>query len=138
MRHWLIKSEPSEYSYEQLERDRKTQWSGIRNFQARNNIRQMEVGDLALYYHTGDERRIVGIARVASKPTPDRTAEQGEEWFAIDVEPAARLNEPVTLLAIKAQKVLAGFAVVKQGRLSVAPVTPAQFTAILKLGKTRL
>jgi predicted RNA-binding protein with PUA-like domain len=98
----------------------------------------MKVGDLALYYHTGTERRVVGVARVASNPMPDRTAAQGEDWYAVDVEPLARLSEPVELARIKKEKALAEFAMLRNGRLSVAPVTPAQFKALMKLAKTKL
>jgi predicted RNA-binding protein with PUA-like domain len=135
--HWLIKSEPDDYPYEQLERDRKTAWSGIRNFQARNVLKAMRSGDLALYYHTGDERQVVAVARIASGPHPDRTAKQGEEWFAVDVEPDYRLDQPVTLAQLKADKALAELPLLRQGRLSVTPVTLAQFKAILRLGKKK-
>jgi predicted RNA-binding protein with PUA-like domain len=135
--HWLIKSEPEEYSYTQLTKDRRAEWTGIRNFQARNNLRAMKVGDLALYYHTGDEKQVVGVARVASEPKPDPTA-PGEDWSCVDVEPHAALKRPVTLAQLRATAALKDFPILKQGRLSVAPVTPAQFAAILKLGGTKL
>ena len=135
--HWLIKSEPSAYSYSQLERDRRTSWTGVRNFEARNNIRSMHVGDLALFYHSGEGKEIVGVARVASEPAADPTAPD-EDWAAVDVEPLVALRTPVALAQIKAIGQLAGFPLVTRSRLSVAPVTAEHFRKILELGKTRL
>lgn len=136
--YWLIKSEPSTYSFEQLQKDRKTSWTGIRNYEARNNLRAMKPGDLALYYHTGDEKQVVGIARVASLPGPDRTAARGEDWVAVDVEPHAAFKTPVTLSTVKATKELAELGLVKKGRISVIPVKPNEFKKLLQLGKTKL
>lgn len=138
MAYWLIKSEPSTYSFEQLQKDRKTSWTGIRNYEARNNLRAMKPGDLALYYHTGDEKQVVGIARVTSLPGPDRTAKRGEDWVAVDVEPLKPFSAPVTLATVKATKELKEFGLVKKGRISVIPVTLAEFKKLLSLGKTKL
>lgn len=135
--YWLIKSEPNAYSYSQLERERKTAWTGIRNFEARNNIRSMREGDLALYYHSGEGKEIVGVARVASKPGADPTA-PGEDWAAVDIEPVAALGRPVTLAQIKADRELDDFPLVTRSRLSVAPVKAEHFRKILQLGKTTL
>jgi len=133
--YWLIKSEPGAYSYSQLERDGKTSWTGVRNFEARNNLRSMRPGDLALYYHSGEGKEIVGVARIVSEPAPDPTA-PGEDWASVDVAPVTALRSPVTLAQIKATKELADFSLIKRSRLSVVPVEPEQFRLILKLGKT--
>jgi predicted RNA-binding protein with PUA-like domain len=131
--YWLIKSEPGTYSWSDLVRDGKTRWDGVRNFQARNNIRAMRPGDLALYYHSGEERSIPGVARVVSEPYPDPTARDGD-WSVVDVEPAFGLREPITLQRIKDEPALANMVVVKQSRLSVQPVRKPEFDAIVKLG----
>jgi len=135
--YWLIKSEPNVYPYSQLEREGKTSWTGVRNFEARNNIRAMRPGDLALYYHSGEGKEIVGIARVVSEPGPDPTAPR-EDWTAVDVEPVVALGSPVSLAQVKSTKELAAFQLVTRSRLSVVPVDPAQFRLILKMGKTQL
>src|SRR5687768_6510340 len=135
--YWLIKSEPGTYAYADLEAEGRTAWTGIRNYQARNHLRQMKPGDLALYYHTGDEKAVVGVARVCSRPGPDPTAPK-EDWAAVDVEPLARLKTPVTLTEIKRQKPLASLPLLTQGRLSVVPVQPDQFRFLLRMGKTKL
>jgi predicted RNA-binding protein with PUA-like domain len=135
--YWLIKSEPAAYAYSQLERDGKTSWTGVRNFEARNNIRSMHRGDLALYYHSGEGKEIVGVARIISEPTADPTS-PGDDWASVDVEPVAILRSPVTLAQIKATKELSQFSLIRRSRLSVVPVEPEQFRLILKLGKTRL
>jgi predicted RNA-binding protein with PUA-like domain len=134
MKHWLIKSEPGTYSWNDLVRDRKTRWDGVRNFQARNNIRAMQPGDLALFYHSGDERSIPGAARVTSAPYPDPTAREGD-WSAVDVEPAFALREPVNLERIKTERALAGMALLRQSRLSVQPVGKDEFDTIVRIGK---
>jgi predicted RNA-binding protein with PUA-like domain len=134
---WLIKEEPSHYPFRRLVEDGVAQWTGIRNFQARNNLRAMKPGDLALYYHTGDEKQVVGVARVRSTPEPDPTA-PGEDWTAVEFESVAPLERPVTLSEMKAAPALDDFALLKQGRLSVVPVAPDHFRTILKLGRTKL
>jgi predicted RNA-binding protein with PUA-like domain len=133
MRYWLIKSEPGTYGWDDLVRDRKTRWDGVRNFQARNNLRAMQPGDLALFYHSVNERSIPGVARVVSAAYADPTA-TGEDWSVVDVEPAFALREPVSLDRIKTERGLAGMVLLKQSRLSVQPVEKNQFDAIVKLG----
>jgi predicted RNA-binding protein with PUA-like domain len=133
MKHWLIKSEPGTYAWDDLVREGKTRWDGVRNFQARNNIRAMQPGDLAFFYHSGEERSIPGVARVASAPYPDPTAKEGD-WSVVDVEPGFALREPVNLERIKNERALAGMALLKQSRLSVQPVGKAEFDAIVKIG----
>jgi len=135
---WLLKSEPGEYSFATLTRDGQTTWTGIRNFQARNNLRAMKAGELALFFHTGDEKAVVGVAKIAGAAKPDPTAPKGEDWSAVDVAPVQALAVPVTLATIKATAALKDMALVKQGRLSVSPVTKEELAAVLKLGKTKL
>ena len=134
---WLLKSEPSEYSFDRLLADEKTLWTGVRNFAARNHLRAMKKGDVALFFHTVDEKALVGIARVSSAPGPDPTA-RGEDWTAVEVRPVKKLTEPVPLARIKATPALASLAMVKQGRLSVSPVSEPELAALLALAKTRL
>lgn len=134
---WLIKSEPSVYSFAQLQKEKRTAWTGIRNFQARNNLRQMKPGDLCFYYHTGDEKAVVGVAKVLTAPAPDPTAEDGD-WSSVDVAPVKAFAEPVSLSAIKANKALRDFQLVTHSRLSVIPVSPAHLKVIAAMGKTKL
>lgn len=133
MSYWLIKTEPGTYSWSDLSRDGKTYWDGVRNFQARNNIRKMRPGDLALFYHSVSEKSIPGVARVTSPPYPDPTA-KGEDWSVVDVEPAFSLRDPVTLEQIKRDKALGDMVLLRQSRLSVQPVRKAEFERIVKLG----
>lgn len=133
MKHWLMKSEPQTYSWDDLLRDGKTRWDGVRNFQARNNIRAMQPGDMAFFYHSGEERSIAGVARVASAPYPDPTAKEGD-WTVVDVEPAFALRQAVTLDRIKQESALGQMALLRQSRLSVQPVAKAEFDAIVKIG----
>jgi predicted RNA-binding protein with PUA-like domain len=136
-KHWLVKSEPGTYAWQDLLRDRKTVWDGVRNFEARNSLRAMKKGDLALFYHSGEHKAVVGVAKVVGAPYPDPTAED-EGWIAVDVAPVKALAEPVTLDAMKADARLADFALLKRSRLSVVPVSEAEFQTILALGKTKL
>jgi len=131
MQYWLIKSEPGTYGWDDLVRDGRTVWDGVRNFQARNNLRAMQPGDLALFYHSVSERSVAGVARVASEPYADRKA---PDWIVVDVEPSYALAQPVTLDAIKEQKGLQDMVLLKQSRLSVQPVKKSEFDAIVKLG----
>ena len=134
--HWLIKSEPNAYSFEQLVKDRRTRWDGVRNFTARNNLRAMKEGDLAFFYHSSIGKEVVGVAVVVREAYPDPTAE-GEDWSAVDFGPAFPLKKPVTLETMKKDPALKGFQLLSQGRLSVVPVSPAQFDHILALGETK-
>ena len=133
MAYWLIKSEPGTYSWQDLVRDGQTSWDGVRNFQARNNLRAMQAGDLALFYHSVNEKCIVGIARVTKEAYPDRTA-KGGDWSAVDVEPAFALARPVTLADVKAESGLAEMVLVRQSRLSVQPVEKEEFECIARMG----
>ena len=133
MRYWLIKSEPGTYSWDDLVRDRQTRCDGVRNFQARNNIRAMQPGDLALFYHSVNERSIPGVARVVSAPYHDPTAKDGD-WAVVDIEPAFALRQPVTLDRVKNERALQDMVLLKQSRLSVQPVRKQEFDAITKIG----
>ena len=134
--HWLIKSEPFKYSWERLVADGRTVWDGVRNFEARNNLRAMRVGDLALFYHSNEGRQVVGVARVVRAAYPDPSSD--EDWSVVEVAPVAALAAPVTLEAIKSDARLADMALVRRSRLSVAPVTPAEFARLLTVGRTRI
>jgi len=131
MNYWLVKSEPGTYSWDDLTRDGRTVWDGVRNFQARNNLRAMRDGDLALFYHSGDERSVLGVARVASDPYPDPKA---KDWTVVDVRPDYALKAPVTLDRIKDETALKEMVLVRQSRLSVQPVRKPEFDAIVKMG----
>ena len=131
MNYWLIKSEPGTYAWTDLVRDRRTVWDGVRNFQARNNLRAMQVGDLALFYHSVNERSIAGVARIASAPYPDPKA---PDWTVVDVEPAYVLKVPVSLEWIKQERSLREMVLLKQSRLSVQSVRKDEFHAIVALG----
>ena len=135
MQYWLVKQEPEAYSWSAFLKDSGTSWTGVRNFQARNNLRSMKQGDLVLYYHSVSDKQVVGIARVAKEAYPDPTADEGD-WVCVDLAPVKALKTPVSLETIKADKVLADMLLVRQGRLSVQPVAKAQFQRIIKLGKT--
>jgi predicted RNA-binding protein with PUA-like domain len=137
MAHWLIKSEPYKYPYSKLVSDGVAVWDGIRSFEARNNLRAMKVGDLALFYHSNEGKEIVGVARVKREAYADPTAEKGEDWSVVDFEPVTALKQPVTLTAAKANPKLAAMALVKKSRLSVSPVTAAEFKEVLAQGKTK-
>jgi predicted RNA-binding protein with PUA-like domain len=131
MNYWLLKSEPGTYAWEDLQRDGRTAWDGVRNFQARKNLRDMAPGDLALFYHSGDSRSVVGVAKIVSDPYPDPKA---KDWTVVDVASEHALKEPVTLERIKGEKGLAEMVLVRQSRLSVQPVRKAEFDAVLKIG----
>lgn len=131
--HWLVKSEPGAYSWADFVRDGGTTWTGVRNFQARNHLRAMRRGDLVLFYHSGTGREIVGLARVSADARPDPTAKEGE-WVCVDLSPDKALPRPVILQQIKADPLLRQMPLVTQSRLSVMPLTAAQFLRVLELG----
>jgi predicted RNA-binding protein with PUA-like domain len=135
--HWLVKSEPYKYSFEALVRDGKTTWDGVRNFEARNNLRAMKQGDLLLFYHSNEGKAVVGVAKVAREAYPDETAEDGD-WSVVDVAPVKSLASPVSLDAIRGDKALAQMQLLRRSRLSVVPVTPEEFRRVLELGKTKV
>jgi predicted RNA-binding protein with PUA-like domain len=132
---WLVKQEPEAYSWDDFVKDGRTAWTGVRNFQARNNLRAMKKGDLVLYYHSVSEKQVVGIARVEKEHYPDSTANEGD-WSVVDLVPVKGLTRPVSLDSIKADKLLKEIPLVRQSRLSVSSLTAEQFKQVLKLGGT--
>jgi predicted RNA-binding protein with PUA-like domain len=135
--YWLVKSEPTAYGWAQLVKDGRTEWTGIRNFEARNNLRAMALRDLVFFYHSVDEKQVVGVAKVSRTAQPDSTA-PGEDWASVELVPVKPLKTPVTLEQIRKDKRLRTFPLLTRGRLSVVPVTLAQFTHLLAMGQTRL
>jgi predicted RNA-binding protein with PUA-like domain len=135
--YWLIKTEPDEYSWETFLSDASGRWDGVRNFAARNNLRKMRVGDWALFYHTGKERRIVGVASVKKEHYPDPTAEKGD-FSSVDFAPLAPLSRPVSLQEIKQEPKLRDMALARSPRLSVQPVRSEEFHQVLRMGQTKL
>jgi predicted RNA-binding protein with PUA-like domain len=133
---WLVKQEPEDYSWTDFERDGSTAWTGVRSFQARNNLRAMKVGDSVLFYHSGKERAVVGVAKVRKAAYADSTAEEGD-WSCVDLAPVKALPQPVELAKIKARKSLREIALVRQSRLSVMPLSPGEFAEIVALGKSK-
>ena len=135
--HWIVKQEPATYPWTTFVKEKRAEWTGVRNFQARNNLRAMKRGDFACFYHTGDEKQIVGIARVAKEPYPDPTAQEGD-WVAVDLEPVKPLRQPVTLATIKSDRAFSDMLLVRNSRLSVSPMSPEQFNRVLEIGGTKL
>ena len=134
MATWLAKTEPSTYSWQQLVKEKRARWDGVRNAEARNNLSAMKKGDEVLIYHSGDEKAVVGIASVAKTAYQDPTTED-PRWVCVDLVPVRALEKPVTLAEIKAQPALSQMVLVKHTRLSVMPVTAAESRAILALAK---
>src|SRR5438132_6822509 len=129
---WLVKQEPSDYSWSDFVADGSTSWTGVRNFAARNHLRRMAKGDKVLFYHSGEHKAVVGIARVARTAYRDTTAKEGD-WSAVDLVPVKRLSKPVTLREIKAKPALKNIALVRQSRLSVMPLAAKDFATIVKM-----
>ena len=136
-RHWLVKSEPFKYSWDQFVSDGSTYWDGVRNAQARNFLRDMGRGDLVLYYHSNEGKEVVGVAKVTREAYPDPTTDD-ERWLVVDLKPVRPLKTPVSLQDIKADDALREMLLVRQSRLSVMPVDKKAFDRILKLGGTSL
>jgi predicted RNA-binding protein with PUA-like domain len=132
--HWLVKSEPSAYSWANLVADGKTAWTGVRNYTARNNLRAMRNGDAVFFYHSVAGKEIVGIAKIAREAYPDPTAKEGD-WSAVDLAPEKSLPKPVTLDDIKRNSKLKEMALLRLSRLSVQPVTSTQFEEIVRMGR---
>jgi predicted RNA-binding protein with PUA-like domain len=134
MAQWLVKEEPEHYGYDQLERDRKTVWAGVRNPLAQKYLRTIRKGDRIFYYHTGKEKAVVAIARALGDAYPDPADSAGKS-YVVDVAPEKRLARPVTLAAIKADRAFASFPLVRMSRLSVMPVSDAEWTRIVDMSK---
>jgi predicted RNA-binding protein with PUA-like domain len=136
MAHWLLKTEPEEFSWDaQVKRGVKGEtWSGVRNFTARRHLNEMKKGDTFFFYHTGDEKQVVGIGEVIREAYPDPTAKAGEPWVAVTTKAVEPLPKPVTLATVKAEAKLKDMALVKYGRLSVQPVTAEEWKIVCKMG----
>jgi len=134
LNYWLVKSEPEAYSWAHLLRDSGTDWTGVRNYQARNFLQQMQPGDLVLYYHSVSEKQVVGIAEVVAAAAPDVTAEPESGWVAVHLKPQQPLARPVSLAQIKQDERLSQIGLLRQSRLSVMPLRAVEFDTILELG----
>lgn len=135
--YWVVKQEPETYAWATFLKEERTAWTGVRNYQARNNLRAMRKGDLVFYYHSGKEKQIVGVARVAAAPYPDPT-DVAQDWVAVDLVPVKTLTLPVGLAAIKTDPVLKQMLLARHSRLSVCPVNLAEFKVLLTLAQTKL
>ena len=131
--YWLVKQEPNAYSWSDFQKDGGTSWTGVRNYTARNNLRQMQKGDEVLFYHSGEDKAVVGRAKVNKTAYPDLTATEGD-WSTVDLVPMAPLRRPVTLATIKATPSLQKMPLIRQSRLSVMPITESEFQKILQMG----
>ena len=133
MNHWLVKSEPFKYSWEKFKEDGRTFWDGVRNYQARNNLRDMREGDLVLFYHSNEGKNVVGVAKVVKESYQDPTTDD-KNWVVVDLAPVESLKNPVSLEQIKAEESLKDISLVRQGRLSVMPLKAEEFDKILEMG----
>lgn len=131
--HWLVKSEPFKYSWEKFNEEGRTFWDGVRNYQARNNLRDMKEGDLVLWYHSNEGKNVVGIAKVVKESYQDPTTDD-KNWVVVDLVPVQSLDKPVSLEQIKAEESLKDISLVRQGRLSVMPLKATEFDKILEMG----
>jgi predicted RNA-binding protein with PUA-like domain len=134
--YWMVKQEPETYSWDTLVKDGKTDWTGVRNFQARNNLRQMKTGDRVLFYHSGKDKAVVGIAEVARAAYADPTADD-PQWVAVDLKPVKALSAPVLLAAIRYDKRLSGLPLIRQSQLSVMPLTKDEFDTLVSMGSLK-
>ena len=132
--YWLVKSEPFKYSWDQLVEDGSTYWDGVRNYQARNNLKEMKKGDRVLYYHSNEGKEVVGVAEVIKEHYQDPTTDD-DRWVVVDIKPVKKLKKPVTLEQVKADATLQEMKLVKQSRLSVMSVTEDEFQRVLDLAK---
>jgi len=135
--YWLVKQEPEAYSWWTFLKEGNTAWTGVRNFQARNNLRMMKKGEFVCFYHSVSEKQVVGLARVDRESYPDPTDKEGD-WSAVDLAPVKSLAKPVSLDRMKADKILKQIPLLKQSRLSVAPLTEEQFRRLLALAETTI
>lgn len=133
MTYWLVKQEPEKYDWETFVADKGTRWDGVRNFQARNNLRAMKRGDEVFFYASNEPKTVIGVAKVTKAAYADPTAEEGD-WSAVDLKPVATLNEPVSLATIKKTAALKNMLLVRNSRISVSPVTKQEFDVLVKLG----
>jgi predicted RNA-binding protein with PUA-like domain len=133
-RHWLVKQEPESYSWEDFVREGHTVWSGVRNYQARNNLKGMHVGDPVLFYASGESKSVLGVAKVTKAAYPDPTADE-PGWVAVELRPVRPLDRPVTLAQVRAEPALAGIMLLRNSRLSVIPLGAAEFDKIVRMGR---
>lgn len=134
MNYWLVKQEPVSYSFDDFRKEGKTDWTGVRNYTARNNLKAMKKGDKVYYYHSGDDKAVVGLATVSKPYFPDPTATE-DAWVAVELEAGKPVKKPVTLAAIKANPKLANIALIRLSRLSVVPLTKEEFDEIMTMSK---
>lgn len=132
MNYWLVKTEPETFSWDTMVKEGTSMWDGVRNFQARNNIRKMKKGDLLLFYHSGESKEIVGLAEVIKEHYPDPTAKEGD-WSVVDVKPVRKFKRFVSLQEVKQQEALKDMYLVRSPRLSVQPVTPQEYKFVLEM-----
>jgi len=135
MNHWLVKQEPSTYPFSRFLKEKRVVWDGVRNYQARNFLRQMNLGDFVLYYHSVDERAVVGLAKVVKTAFSDPTSPKGEDWTSVMLGALRAFSQPVTLDQLKSDKKFSELLLLRQSRLSVMPVPPKLFSAIVQLGQ---
>jgi len=133
---WMVKQEPEVYSWTDFVGDGRTDWTGVRNYQARNNLREMKSGDCVLFYHSGKDKAVVGIAEVVKAAYPDPTADD-PQWVAVDLKPVKAFDAPVQLAAIRYDKRLSQLPLIRQSQLSVMPLTKDEFEAIVTMGKNK-
>jgi predicted RNA-binding protein with PUA-like domain len=134
--YWMVKQEPETYSWDDFVSDGETDWTGVRNYQARNNLRQMKIGDSVLFYHSGKEKAVVGAAEVLKAAYPDPTGND-PQWVAVDLKPVKPFDAPVPLAAIRYDERLSGLPLIRQSQLSVMPLTKDEFDAIVAMGKSK-
>ncbi|TRX56096.1 EVE domain-containing protein [Fulvivirga sp. M361] len=135
MNYWLMKTEPGTYSWDDLVNDKRTHWDGVRNYQARNNMKEMKVGDLALYYHSVNEKCVMGIAKIVKEYYQDPTTDD-ERWVVVDIEPVEKLKRSITLAEIKSDERLSQMVLVNNSRLSVQPVRKEEFDLVVGMGQS--
>lgn len=135
MNYWLVKSEPDTYGWHHFIEQGRAIWDGVRNYQARNNLKAMQVGDQVLFYHSVTNPAVVGLARVARESYQDPTVPDDPRWVAVELEPLMAFEQPIPLIKIKAEPMLANMALIRQSRLSVMPVKPDEFELLLKMGQ---
>jgi len=133
MNYWMVKQEPGSYSFDDFVKDKKTDWTGVRNYQARNFLRDMKKGDEVLFYHSGDERAVVGFATVSKPAFPDPTADD-DAWIAVELKAGKKFKKPVTLAQVKAEPKLANILLVKNGRISVMSLSEDEYDQIVLMG----
>jgi predicted RNA-binding protein with PUA-like domain len=132
--YWMVKQEPETYSWDDFVKDGQTDWTGVRNYQARNNLREMKTGDRVLFYHSGKDKAVVGLAEVIKSQYPDPTADD-DQWVAVDLKPIKALQNPVPLAAIRYDKRLSDLPLIRQSQLSVMPLTKDEFDVIVATGR---